>query len=207
MTEKYKISSNKEDTARRLLSHNKERNNAICIIGPRDYHTKWIKSDRQRQISWYHLSVESKVWYKWAYLQFRNRLTDTENKMVVTKIGEAGKRWNWEGILATVVDILVIWVNLSISVHFSLLIPKMSIFTLTISFDHFQFTSMHVPNILGSYEVFFFFIASDFASTTRRIQNWRCFHFCWASSFLLELLLHSSPVTYWAPTDLGSTVQ
>ena len=40
MTEKYKISSNKEDTARRLLSHNKERNNAICIIGPRDYHTK-----------------------------------------------------------------------------------------------------------------------------------------------------------------------
>ena len=30
-----------------------------------------------------------------------------------------------------------------------------------------------------------------------------CFHFGSASSFLLELFLHSSPVTYWAPTDLG----
>ena len=33
------------------------------------------------------------------------------------------------------------------------------------------------------------------------------FHFCFASisSFFLELFLHSSPVTYWAPTDLGSS--
>ena len=31
----------------------------------------------------------------------------------------------------------------------------------------------------------------------------RCFHFGSASSFLLELFLHSSPVVYWAPTDLG----
>ena len=36
-----------------LLSHKKERNNAICsnIDGPRDCHTKWSKSDRERQIS------------------------------------------------------------------------------------------------------------------------------------------------------------
>ena len=27
--------------------------------GPRDYHTKWSKSDRERQI-WYHLCVECK---------------------------------------------------------------------------------------------------------------------------------------------------
>ena len=32
-----------------------------------------------------------------------------------------------------------------------------------------------------------------------------CFHFGSASSFLLELFLHSSPVAYWAPTDLGSS--
>ena len=32
-----------------------------------------------------------------------------------------------------------------------------------------------------------------------------CFHFGSASSFLLELFLHCSPVTYWAPTDLGSS--
>ena len=35
-----------------LLSHKKEWNSAICsnMDGPRDYHTKWSKSDRERQI-------------------------------------------------------------------------------------------------------------------------------------------------------------
>ena len=35
-----------------LLSHKKEQNNAICsnMDGPRDCHTKWSKSDRERQI-------------------------------------------------------------------------------------------------------------------------------------------------------------
>ena len=37
-----------------LLSHKKEWNNAICsnMDGPRDYRTKWSKSDRERQISY-----------------------------------------------------------------------------------------------------------------------------------------------------------
>ena len=37
-----------------LLSHKKEWNNAICsnMDGPIDYHTKWSKSDRERQISY-----------------------------------------------------------------------------------------------------------------------------------------------------------
>ena len=37
-----------------LLSHKKEWNNVICsnMDGPRDYHTKWSKSDRERQISY-----------------------------------------------------------------------------------------------------------------------------------------------------------
>ena len=36
-----------------LLSHKKEWNNAICnnMDGPGDYHTKWSKSNRERQIS------------------------------------------------------------------------------------------------------------------------------------------------------------
>ena len=44
-----------------LLSHKKERNNAICnnMNGPRDYHSKWSESDRTN-IIWYHLYVESK---------------------------------------------------------------------------------------------------------------------------------------------------
>ena len=35
-----------------LLSHKKEWNNAICsnMDGPRDYHTKWSKSERERQM-------------------------------------------------------------------------------------------------------------------------------------------------------------
>ena len=37
-----------------LFSHKKEWNNTICSImnGPGDYHTKWSKSDRERQISY-----------------------------------------------------------------------------------------------------------------------------------------------------------
>ena len=38
--------------SRILLSHKKEWNTAICsnMDGPRDDHTKWSKSDRERQI-------------------------------------------------------------------------------------------------------------------------------------------------------------
>ena len=37
---------------------------------------------------WYHFYAKYKIWYKWSYLQNRNRLTDTANKLMVTK----GKR-------------------------------------------------------------------------------------------------------------------
>ena len=39
-------------STRYILSHEKEQNNAICnnMDGPRDCHTKWSKSDRERQI-------------------------------------------------------------------------------------------------------------------------------------------------------------
>ena len=41
----------------------------------------------KRSIIWYQLCVESKKWYKWTYLQKRNRLTDIENKLMDTKGG------------------------------------------------------------------------------------------------------------------------
>lgn len=47
-----------------------EWNNAICsYMGePGDYHTKWSKPFRERQIIiWYHLYVESQIWYKLTY--------------------------------------------------------------------------------------------------------------------------------------------
>ena len=44
-----------------LLSHKKEQNNAICsnMNGPRDYHTKWSKSDRERKIHMLSLICEN----------------------------------------------------------------------------------------------------------------------------------------------------
>ena len=54
--------------------------------GPRGYHTKWNKLDRERQLSYdipYMWNL--KKWYKWTYLQDRNRPTDIENKLLVTK--------------------------------------------------------------------------------------------------------------------------
>ena len=41
-----------ETKARKDLAHTKKWNNAICsnVDGPRDYHTKWSKSERERQI-------------------------------------------------------------------------------------------------------------------------------------------------------------
>ena len=60
--------------------------------GPRDDHTEWSKSDREGQIS----CDIAYMWnlrkcYKWTYLQNRNRPTEIENKLMVTK-GERGRR-------------------------------------------------------------------------------------------------------------------
>ena len=78
-----------------LFSHKKERNNAICstLGGPRDYHTKWSKSEKDK----YHESTymwNQKKWCKWTFLQNRNRLVDIENKFKVTK-GEGEDRDKW----------------------------------------------------------------------------------------------------------------
>ena len=54
-----------------------------------------MKSDREGEISWHPLYAESKKnWYKWTYLQNRNRLTDLENEFMVTRgysVGVAGR--------------------------------------------------------------------------------------------------------------------
>ena len=44
----------------------------------------------ERHTVWYHLHVESKKLYKWTDLQNRNRFTDIENNIMVTK-GEEGR--------------------------------------------------------------------------------------------------------------------
>ena len=43
--------------------------------GSRGYHIKWSKSDRKRQISWYHLYLESK---KLFLIQMNNYKIETD---------------------------------------------------------------------------------------------------------------------------------
>ena len=61
--------------------------------GLRDYHTKWSKPGRERQISYdiaYMWSLKKK-WYKWTYIQNKSWPTDRENKLIVTKGGKVGR--------------------------------------------------------------------------------------------------------------------
>ena len=66
-----------------LLSYKHEWNDAICsnMHGPRDYHTKTFR--HKANIIWYHLYLESKKWYRWTFLQNRNKVTDVESKLTV----------------------------------------------------------------------------------------------------------------------------
>ena len=81
----------------------------------------------------------------------------------------------------------------------------MSMFTLTIS----CLTTSNLPWFMDlTFQVpvqYCFFTASDFTSIISHIHNWALFCFGPASSFFLELFLHSSSVAYWTPTDLGSS--
>ena len=64
--------------------------------GPKDCHTEWSKSEREKQISY----INAHMWnlkkcYRWSYLQSRNRDTDVENKRMGIK-GKGGGGMNWE---------------------------------------------------------------------------------------------------------------
>ena len=96
--------------------------------------------------------------------------------------------------------------NLPIPIHFSSLIPKMSIFILAIisslttsNLPWFMDLTFQVPKQYCSLQLWVLLSLQDSSSTGQR------FRFGSASSFLLELFLHSSPVAYWAPIDLGGS--
>ena len=95
--------------------------------------------------------------------------------------------------------------NSPIPVHFSLLIPKISIFSLAI----FCLTTSNLPSFMD----LTFQVPMQYCS----LQHWAllpspvtttaviCFCFFSISLFFLELFLHWSLVVYWAPTTLGSS--
>ena len=93
--------------------------------------------------------------------------------------------------------------NSPIPVHFSLLIPKMSTFTLAI----FCLTTSNLPWFID----LTFQVPMQYCSLQHQTlpllpvtsTTGCCFCFGSISSFFLELFLHWSPVAYWAPTDWG----
>ena len=58
--------------------------------GSKDYHTKWSKSDREKNIIWYSLYVESKKKIQTDIFTKINGLPNIESKLMVTK-GERGR--------------------------------------------------------------------------------------------------------------------
>ena len=61
--------------------------------GPRDHHTGWSKSDREIQMSYIITYIWNlKKWYKWTCLHNRNRVTEVENKLMVSRGGSWGGR-------------------------------------------------------------------------------------------------------------------
>ena len=73
-----------------LLSHKKEWNNATCsnMNGPRDYHIILSEVNQTEKDKYHMISLTCGIWkkrHKWTYLQNRNRPTDIENKLTVTK--------------------------------------------------------------------------------------------------------------------------
>ena len=66
-----------------------------------------------------------------------------------------------------------------------------------------EFALIHEPNIPGSYARLLLQHWTLFLSPVTSTTGY-CFYFRSISSFFLELVLHWSPITYWAPTDLGS---
>ena len=95
--------------------------------------------------------------------------------------------------------------NSPIPVHFSSLIPRMSTFTLVISY----LTTSNLPWFMD----LTFQVPMQYCSLQHRtlllsaVTSTAGFCFCFGSipSFFLELFLHWSPIAYWAPTDLGSS--
>ena len=74
-----------------LLSH--KMNKILSFL------TTWIQLEiiilsevSQKEKDKFHMILESKIWHKWTYLQYRNRCTDIDHRLVVAK-GES-REWN-----------------------------------------------------------------------------------------------------------------
>ena len=98
----------------------------------------------------------------------------------------------------------VVYINSPIAILFGSLIPKMSMFTLAISYLTTLFALTHLPVFSCSCAILLF-IASGLASIPSHIHNWVLF-LLWPLLFILSGVI--SPlisVAYWIPTDLENS--
>ena len=96
-----------------LLSHKKEWNNAICsnIDVTRDYHTKWSKSEKERQIPYAITFMWNPNMTQWTYLWNRNRIMNIENRLVVAKQEGVGGGMEWEVGVSRCKLLYIEWIN------------------------------------------------------------------------------------------------
>ena len=69
--------------------------------GPRDYYTKWCNSEREQQTSLDITYMWNLKYDKWTHLWNRNRLTDTENRLLVAGVVGRGGLGGWGYIADT----------------------------------------------------------------------------------------------------------
>ena len=90
-----------------LLSHKKEQNNAIWsnMYGPRDYHTKWSKSERERQILY-------DITYMWNIKYDTDELIyETETDLWLPRGRRGGGRKDWEFGISRYKLFYIEWIN------------------------------------------------------------------------------------------------
>ena len=114
-----------------------------------------------------------------------------------------------KGFLSTVGNAMSSELNLPISLHFSSLIPKISMSTLAMSYMN----TSSLPWFMGlTFQVYMQHCSLQHQSLLSPPDTFTtkcCFHFGSAASFFLELLvlaLRSSLVAYWIPSDLGGII-
>ena len=81
----------------KLLSHKNNWNNYICsnMDRSKDHHTKWNKSERERQMPYDITYLESKIQHNWTYLWNRNREIENRHRQHRLSRGRVlGKGWS-----------------------------------------------------------------------------------------------------------------
>ena len=130
--------------------------------------------------------IESRRRRGWQRMQWLDGITNSMDKslMKLRELVMDKEAWHFavHGITKSRTR-LSDWTEL-ILIHFSLLIPKILMFTRHLLLDHIQFTLIHAPNVPGSYAIFSLQHQS-LLSPPDTYTTGHCFHL-WSSLFILS---------------------